>query len=243
MPRFSCRPRQLSRYYKVSLTFMAKPQCTDRVVGAILASWRYDISGISPEMSRDYEQHFADCSRCRARLKFHRSLDVSLVVLTSLSVFFSLFALAVFQHIKPLEHVAFNMLGLDIRHLPHAGVSGHRRRLLLRDCVRAGPYRDARTVVSRRNRRGTRAHPRRTAPRSLRAPSQRDQVPAPALTAASDPKIQKASRIGGLFRSSKITSRSEPADRRRSSPSAIQDSSRFSSVGEISRNEPSGRRR
>ena len=35
-------------------------RCTDRVVGAILASWRYDISGISPEMRRDYENHFAE---------------------------------------------------------------------------------------------------------------------------------------------------------------------------------------
>ena len=59
-------------------------KCTDRVVGAILASWRYDISGISPEMRRDYESHFAECARCRARLKFHRSLDVTLAVLTSL---------------------------------------------------------------------------------------------------------------------------------------------------------------
>jgi hypothetical protein len=52
-------------------------------------------------------------------LKFHRSLDVSLVVLTSLSVFFSLFALAVLRHIKPLEHVAFNILGLDIADTYH----------------------------------------------------------------------------------------------------------------------------
>ncbi len=92
---------------------MARTRCNDHVVGAILASWRYDISGISPEMRRDYEQHFADCSHCRARLKFHRSLDVSLAVLTSLAVVFFLFALAVIQHIKPLEHVAFNILGLD----------------------------------------------------------------------------------------------------------------------------------
>ena len=93
---------------------MASTKCTDRVVGAILASWRYDISGITPEMCKDYEQHFAECTHCRARQKFHRSLDVTLVVLTSLSVFFSLFALAVLKHIKPLEHVAFNVLGLDI---------------------------------------------------------------------------------------------------------------------------------
>jgi hypothetical protein len=99
--------------HKVNSTFMAKTQCTDHVVGAILASWRYDISGISPEMRKDYEQHFADCIRCRARQKFHRSLDVALVVLTSLSVFFSLFALAVLKHVKPLENVAVNILGLD----------------------------------------------------------------------------------------------------------------------------------
>jgi hypothetical protein len=102
---------------------MASSPCTDRVVGAILASWRYDISGISPEMRQDYEQHLTECNRCRARLKFHRSLDVSLVVLTALSVFFSLFALAVLRHIKPLEHVAFNVFGLDIIDTYHMLVS------------------------------------------------------------------------------------------------------------------------
>jgi hypothetical protein len=92
---------------------MASTLCTDRVAGAILASWRYDISGISPEMRKDYEHHFAECPHCRARQKFHRSLDVTLAVLTSLAVFFFLFALAVLHHIKPLEHVAFKLLGLD----------------------------------------------------------------------------------------------------------------------------------
>jgi hypothetical protein len=107
---------------------MARTRCNDHVVGAILASWRYDISGISPEMRRDYVQHFADCAHCRGRLKFHRSLDVTLAVLTSLAVLFFLFALAVLQHIKPLEHMAFNVLGLDIFDMYHmlmsAGVAG-----------------------------------------------------------------------------------------------------------------------
>ena len=107
---------------------MARTRCNDHVVGSILASWRYDISGISPEMRRDYEQHFTECSHCRARLKFHRSLDVSLAVLTSLAVIFFLFALAVLQHIKPLEHVAFKILGLDIFDMFHmfmsAGIAG-----------------------------------------------------------------------------------------------------------------------
>ncbi len=107
---------------------MAKTQCTDRVAGSILASWRYDISGITPEMRKDYEQHFIECPHCRARQKFHRSLDVSLAVLTSLAVFFFLFALAVLKHINPLEHVAFNIFGLDIADtynmLVSAGVAG-----------------------------------------------------------------------------------------------------------------------
>jgi hypothetical protein len=107
---------------------MSKTQCTDRVVGAILASWRYDISGIYPEMRKDYVQHFAECPHCRARQKFHRSLDVTLVVLTSLAVFFFLFALSVLHHIKPMEHVAFNVFGLDIfdtyQMFVSAGVAG-----------------------------------------------------------------------------------------------------------------------
>jgi uncharacterized membrane protein len=74
-------------------------------------------------MRRDYEHHLAECSHCRARQNFHRSLDVALLVLTSLSVFFSLFALAVLMHIKPLEHVAFTVLGLDTFDMYHMLVS------------------------------------------------------------------------------------------------------------------------
>jgi len=107
---------------------MARIQCTDRVVGAILASWRYDISGISPEMRRDYENHFAECARCSARQRFHRGLDVALAVLTSLSAVFFFFALAVLKHVHPLEHVAFNVFGLDVEDTYHmlisAGVAG-----------------------------------------------------------------------------------------------------------------------
>lgn len=102
---------------------MARNRCNDPVVGAILASWRYDISGISPEMRRDYESHLSDCVRCSARQKFHRSVDVTLFVLTALSVLFSVFALAVLMHIKPLEHVAFNILELDTFDMYHMLVS------------------------------------------------------------------------------------------------------------------------
>ena len=79
-------------------------------------------------MRKDYEQHFAECPHCSARQKFHRSLDVTLTVLTSLAVFFFLFALSVMNHFKLLEHVAFNFLGLDIEDTYHmlvsAGIAG-----------------------------------------------------------------------------------------------------------------------
>lgn len=107
---------------------MVQIRCTDQVVGSILASWRYDISGITPEMRKDYEQHFAECSRCRARQNFHRSFDAALAVLTTLAALFFLFALAVLTHIKPLEHVAFTILGLDVFDIYHmlvaAGMAG-----------------------------------------------------------------------------------------------------------------------
>jgi hypothetical protein len=107
---------------------MASSRCTDRVIGDILASWRYDISGISPEMRKDYEKHLAECPGCSSRQKFHRSLDGALAVLTAVAALFFLFALAVLKHIRPLEHVAFKVLGLDIYDMYHmlvsAGVAG-----------------------------------------------------------------------------------------------------------------------
>ena len=102
---------------------MARTQCTDRVVGGILASWRYDISGITPEMRKDYEHHLAECPHCSARQKVHRTIDVTLAVLTSLSVLFFLFALAVIVHIKPFEYVFITIFGLDIFDMYHMLVS------------------------------------------------------------------------------------------------------------------------
>jgi uncharacterized metal-binding protein len=64
-------------------------------------------------MRKDYEQHFAECAHCRSRQKFHRTLDGTLAVLTALSMISFLFALAVLQRVKILEHVAFNILHLE----------------------------------------------------------------------------------------------------------------------------------
>lgn len=107
---------------------MPKTQCTDPIIGSILGGWRYDISGISPQMRRDYEQHLAECACCRARQQFHRGIDAALAVLTSLSAVFFLFALSVLKHIEPLEQMAMKNLGLDVADINHmliaAGVAG-----------------------------------------------------------------------------------------------------------------------
>lgn len=87
--------------------------CTDPVVGDILSSWRYDISGISPEMRTDYEQHLASCSHCRSRQRIHRAIDVSLITLSTISVIAFLLALAVIHHIEPLRTAAVAVLHLE----------------------------------------------------------------------------------------------------------------------------------
>jgi hypothetical protein len=77
--------------------------CTDQVVGDILSSWRYDISGISPEMRTDYEEHLKTCDHCRGRQRLHRVVDVTLIGLSTLSILAFLLALAVIHHLQPLR--------------------------------------------------------------------------------------------------------------------------------------------
>lgn len=76
-------------------------QCIDPIVGKILAGWRYDISGLAPEMRGDYEQHFADCVRCRSRQTIHRAIDISLIGLASVSAAVFLLAFGVIRHFGP----------------------------------------------------------------------------------------------------------------------------------------------
>ena len=76
-------------------------QCIDPVVGKILAGWRYDISAITPEMRVDYEAHFAACERCRSRQRLHRTIDVSLIVLASVSAMVFLLAYGVIRYFGP----------------------------------------------------------------------------------------------------------------------------------------------
>ena len=76
-------------------------QCVDPVVGKILAGWRYDISGLAPEMGSDYEEHFAACERCRSRQLLHRTIDISLIALASISAGVFLLAFGVIRHFGP----------------------------------------------------------------------------------------------------------------------------------------------
>lgn len=78
-----------------------KTQCVDKVVGDILASWRYDISGIFPEMRGDYETHFTECEHCRARRRLHRTIDFSLIGIATFSALVFLVAFAVIHQLKP----------------------------------------------------------------------------------------------------------------------------------------------
>jgi hypothetical protein len=80
--------------------------CTDTVVGDILSSWRYDISGISPEMRVDYEEHLATCTHCRSRQRLHRAIDVTLIGVSTLSIVVFLLALAVIHRVEPLRTAA-----------------------------------------------------------------------------------------------------------------------------------------
>lgn len=76
-------------------------RCTDRVVGKILAGWRYDISGITPEMRGDYEAHLAECPFCHSRQRLHRFIDIALMGLASVSMIVFLLAYGVIRHFEP----------------------------------------------------------------------------------------------------------------------------------------------
>jgi len=86
--------------------------CVDPVVGKILAGWRYDISGIAPEMRGDYEQHFSACEYCRSRQRVHRIIDISLIVLASVSAGMFLLAFGVIHHFEPRHTLILELVAL-----------------------------------------------------------------------------------------------------------------------------------
>jgi hypothetical protein len=84
-------------------------QCIDPFVGNILAGWRYDITGLAPEMSGDYEAHLAQCPQCRSWQKIHRTIDVALIALATVSAIVFVFAFAVIHHFSPPHAILFEI--------------------------------------------------------------------------------------------------------------------------------------
>jgi hypothetical protein len=87
-------------------------QCSDKFVGAILAGWRYDISGITPEMRGDYEEHFRECEHCRYWQKVHRTIDVLLIILTAISAGVFLLAFGAIYHFAPRNALVLELAAL-----------------------------------------------------------------------------------------------------------------------------------
>ena len=78
-------------------------KCSDPVIGHILSSWRYDISGSSPEVRGDVEQHLHECRHCRTWQRIHRTVDVTLIGLATASILLFLLAIAVIHQLEPLR--------------------------------------------------------------------------------------------------------------------------------------------
>jgi hypothetical protein len=87
-------------------------KCTDPVVGDILATWRYDISGLAPEMRGAYEDHLSECQRCINKQRLHRTIDITLVVLATVSAVAFLAAFGIVRHYKPSHAFYLEIAGL-----------------------------------------------------------------------------------------------------------------------------------
>jgi hypothetical protein len=85
------------------------------VVGAILSGWRYDISGIAPELRVDYEAHLVECRNCKKRQRIHRTVDVLLLVVTTLSMATCLLAALAMHRVEEIRHIH----NLQVLHLPN----------------------------------------------------------------------------------------------------------------------------
>jgi hypothetical protein len=90
--------------------------CIDQVVGDILSGWRYDISGLSPSMRTDYEQHLSECSHCRRRQGVARTIDVLLISVSTLSILAFLLAAVVIHRVELVTHIFSVHLRLSQTH-------------------------------------------------------------------------------------------------------------------------------
>jgi hypothetical protein len=84
---------------------MTATPCIDPVVGAILSGWRYDISGLSPAMRTDYEDHLVTCQHCRSKQRLHRTIDVLLISVSTLSIVAFVLAVGVIHRMDSISHL------------------------------------------------------------------------------------------------------------------------------------------
>lgn len=91
--------------YSSSPFLRSRAQCADPVVGNILAGWRFDISGLSPAMRGDYDQHLAECRSCRRRQRVARTIDALLIGVSTLSFVAFLLAAIVIHRVELLYHL------------------------------------------------------------------------------------------------------------------------------------------
>jgi hypothetical protein len=86
--------------------------CTDRVIGEILAGWRYDISGLAPDMRSDYETHLAECAHCHSRQIMHRTIDIGLMIVAGVSAVIFLVAFGAVRHYSPRHALVLELIAL-----------------------------------------------------------------------------------------------------------------------------------
>ena len=108
----------MSTVHFPSLPGRSRSQCADPVVGNILAGWRFDISGLSPAMRGDYDQHFAECASCRRRQRVARSIDLLLIGVSTLSFVAFLLAAIVIRRVELISHV--DHFHMELHHTPIA---------------------------------------------------------------------------------------------------------------------------
>jgi len=86
--------------------------CTDKVIGSILAGWRWDISSLALEMRGDYEQHLVECAHCRSRQVLHRTIDVALMIVATVSALMFLVAFGAVRHFSPHNALLLELIAL-----------------------------------------------------------------------------------------------------------------------------------
>src|SRR5690242_11139921 len=86
--------------------------CSDRVVGDILAGWRYDISGLAPDMRSDYETHLSECDHCHSRQVLHRTVDIGLMIVAGVSAVIFLVAFGAVRHYSPRHALVLELIAL-----------------------------------------------------------------------------------------------------------------------------------